>query len=281
MGGISTASFTVLPVFGNQVTGLTSGATGYVHTIDGTELIVAWKSGRFAVGELVVNNRGTLASPLNEVSSTTVTNETLQTLSSAFVGQERDFGNWSVGLPYGSVDGLWSVGGRSTVTKTRAAGQVVSETIAEPVRSWVTSLSSAIIEGKDIVFEQESATDRKRLVVKDYKQSEKRGMVGALTASTTVNQFLATNVSDYNVDTLAKNSTGDYTITFQTPLARNDYRTMLTVSKGTTGVNDLEVQVYLSNAAYVRIRMYLRSTGALVDIPAGHAVFLSVFGGDI
>lgn len=273
LAGITTASFSVAPVESDIVTGSTSGAIGLVQSIDGSELVVRWFSGTFEAGETVVNNRGTIASPTNEASSTTISTVTHSTLTGQSLTADFIRGYWGVGLPPEVCKSHWTVGGRSAVTKTRGGGQYEYETVSHPSRAWVDSYENATPAGFEVVYDTTAAAASRRLTLRKLGESgdRARGYGNALDVNFSNSALIST--SAFNVATLSRTGTGIYEIVPTVDFVRAD----MTVALGNSSISDFS-RVYSKATNKVIIRNY-NSSWVLADLVGSVEVIVS--GGDI
>lgn len=270
LGGISTSSFAVTPVQGDRMTGLTSGAVGLVFSIDGTLTILIWKEGVFTTGESVVNNRGTLAVPINEVSSDTVTSGEFTNETSTPLTCDYLYGQWGVGLPAELAVKPLTVGGSIAIQATRTFGQYIPVTYAEPVFTMVDSFENTTPVGRDIVLD----TGKNRLVLKKFNETEQTAHVGAVGAHTNFNDGLLTAGTSFNVpSSVTKNATGDYSIFFTVPFDNADY----TINFGAGDRRD-NPSVFVQTTTELRIRNYDNQSDILTN--ARGQIHVICVGGD-
>ncbi len=271
--GITTSSFTITPVAGDRIIGVNSGAVGLVVSIDGTETVLSWREGVFEVGEKVVNNRGTVAAPANETSSTAVINQTRDTLTSNSLTVDVLNGYWGVGLPPEAAGSHFTVGGRTAVVKSRPGGQHSTETITDPSRAWVDSYENTTPDGLEVVLDTTKTINRRRLVLRRLGETNNIGAVGLTFASTSFSSTLLTSTTNYNVSgNPVRNSLGDYTIIFDSAAKRSDY----TVAIANSNIAD-NTRYYIKTPTALRIRNY-DSAGNLADLTG--AVDLTLTCGD-
>ncbi len=263
---IKTASFSSVPAVGEKITGNTSGAVGFVLSVDATKTIVEWVKGTFVVGESVADS--------NESSSTTISAMTVSLLSSHTLATDFAHGNWGIGLPAGSVRDVLAVGGRIASAITRTMGQYVDETVTKSGFRWLDSYESSPPNGFDILYDTTIAAAVRRLLLYKYGESTARAFIGATRALVAFDNAVAVSTSRFNVSGVVRNGTGDYTITFAVAFTRADYIVQLTENnvddKPTVGVKALGT---------LQILNFNRGTGAAKDIVGNLNV--SCFAGDI
>lgn len=273
--GITTASFTTVPVKGEIVTGAISGAKGRLYSIDANECKLTWISGSFEVGEAVTD--------ADETSITTIATESIDALIAPTIGWNVHEGQLVVGLPTNMTNGGYTlnIGGKIAVQNTRSFGQIQPAVVTSPAFAWVDDWDSASPTGLEVEMDTTVATGTERLQVTNLGNSIKKGLVGALSASTQIKSNLLVSTSAFNVASITNPSTGVYTVTFKNPLVRADYVPQITIRRIITGMHDLKAQVYAIGTDSCTIRVYTESTASLVNLDADHSLMFSVFCGDI
>lgn len=274
LNGVGTSSFSVAPVKGNLITGVISGASAHVLTISASQIELVWFSGKFQNGESVVCNRGTIASPVNEASSTTITSIVEELKTGIPVSQGFDTGYISIGLPPSAPKEMFAVGGKSAVTRTRAGGWYLPKTITDPSRVWVDNFELSTPNGYEITYDTVPAAASRRLNLRKYDQTSNIGHIGAVRGHTNFTDAVIPATSGYNIASVVKNSTGDYTITFTTAFARADY----TVALSKTNPLD-DPYIFAQTTTELRIRNATNGTATLANLLG--RVHVSCVGGDI
>lgn len=280
VAGVGEGSFSVLVEQGDLVSGVTSGAEGFVLTSAPSSMVLTWFSGGFQVGEKLTINKGTRLSPILETSTDITTSVTPTRVIGTSLSWGRRWGEVSVGLPPNSTFGVFSIGGRSTVSPTRNFGQSLQEVVFDPVRSWAVNLEGSP-SGLDLSLDTSKPITKRRLYVRDYKNSTNKGAVGTSLCFCTIDSNAAASTSSLNVDSVVKNSTGDYTVNFTDSAVRADYTVVYGIEKITSGMSDLHIDTFIRATGLVRFRVYTRTTGVLTDIPANHRVSIQCKGGDL
>lgn len=263
--GIGTAGWSTLPAVGTLITGSVSGAKGWFLSSDATTTTVLWLSGKFAVGDALIDD--------NETTSGTVSSVTFSTQLNQPLGQDFRRGNWSIGLPPGSPRHLFAVGGKVAVAKSRTSGQHIDETVNNPSYVWLGSYESDY-NGFELVYNTTPAAASRRLTLRKLGESTDRANVGACAAHVIFSDAALVSTSAFNVASITKTGTGRYAIAFTTPLARADYAVIVSLEEATKSGYPLSKTVNgftlaVSNAG----------TTTAVDLAAIASVV--IFGGDI
>jgi hypothetical protein len=273
LNGITTTSFALTPTIGTLITGSISGAVGYIESITSTYLKLFWLSGNFITGETVINNRGTIASPNNQSSSTTITlviNEHLQGNPLTF---NFENGYFSLGLPPLIGKSPVNVGGRIAIQKTRSFGQILPETILNPSLLLLDSYENSTPNGFEIIYDTSKSISQRRLEVKNMNESNAFGEIGAIKAHTGFSNSVLPAYTSYNISSIVRNSTGDYTINFINLFKTTDFQI------GISNYNPLDYTiVYARTISSLRIRNYITGTSTLQDLNAEVNVIIT--GGD-
>lgn len=160
ISGITTASFGSVPSVYELITGSTSGAKGYVLSIDGSNLVVLWITGKFTVGETVSDS--------NETTLDTISAATFNEASFPWVAQSERTGHWSVGLPPGIASHLFAVGGDVALTKTRTAGQYVESTVTHPTIHFLDGYEEVSPSGFALRYDTTNGAGARSLGVRTY-----------------------------------------------------------------------------------------------------------------
>ncbi len=268
LNGIGTAQWVSVPTFGTTITGTTSGAVGQVISVDASKTTVLWFSGRFAAGETVSDN--------NETTVATITTAVFTLTPMPRIHQGFVRGNWGIGLPAESAlrRPLLAVGGMIGVQQTRTYGQHVDETINHPGYEFVDSYESSSPNGFQIIYDTTPSAAYRRLTLRKYQTSAEIGFVGAVRACTGFTDAAIKADSGFNVASITKNGTGDYTINFTNAFARADFMVSLTTSAA------LEyAYVFTKTTSLVRVRVVTTGTTTLVDLTG--VLDVICVGGDI
>lgn len=267
INGVGTSNWGVAPAVGDQVyqtSGSTTIAAGFIVSQTTSTTTVVWTQGKFVAGSPLkygVSNTST-----SNVTSAVYTNTPMPWLAQDFVK-----GGWSIGLPPQTAEESFTVGGRIVSTSTRDAGQYKYKTITNPGYGFISSYESNT-RGRWMVCE--SANDYKRVVLKDVTDTNTVGQVGACGAHVSFNNAATVSSSNFNVTSITRNGTGDYTITFTSAFARSDY----TVSLSTAAPLDF-AYVYAKNTGTLQIKVVQTGTSTPRDLTG--LVGIACFGGDI
>lgn len=247
--GIGVDDFVTTPSDGDIITSNSSSGRGIFLFGDNSSITVCWIGGRYTVGESVTKDNGST----QEISSELIgsINETRNSANALRWG--RKYGEVSINHPPETTFGSYTVGGRSTVTATRSLGQIIRENIVDPVRSWVKSMEDTIIEGKDLAYD----VANKILAIRDYRGSVNLGQVGAVTSYTNFNDSATPSISSYNISSITKNGTGDYTLTFTNPLKLSSESVFMSYLNTQTGKPaNIEAKVFAINQNVVRVQVF-------------------------
>lgn len=278
INGVGSSSFTTPPVKGDIIEGVDSGTIGILYSIDTNSMVVVWTYKKFQVGERL--NDG------DETTTDTITSTSVSTLSFTGLHTGRTEGNWTFGLPPDNDNlnpYILGIGGKSVASLPRTAGQNIPAemSLTETGFAFVDHLELATPNGFELVYDTSPAAASRRIELKKFGDSTAQSAIGLHRASTTISSSLIASFSALNVASITNPSTGNYTITFTNEFARADYRVQHSLRKISTGMNDVEVQVFSKTAGSCTLRVYTRSTGNLVDLDADHQIDFDCFGGDI
>lgn len=156
---------------------------------------------------------------------------------------------------------------------SRPLGQYEHETIDNPSFAWVDSYENVTPSGREIVLDTGVTAANRRLNVRKYGESELRGHVGAACCHVNFANAVVKTTSSFNVDSIVRNSTGDYTINLDVSNARAD----ATVSIANTDIADRTI-FYIQTTSSIRVRNY-NAADTLTDLVG--RVHVAAFGGDI
>jgi hypothetical protein len=266
--GVGTGDWTTLPSLGNLVEGVTSGAAGFFISTDATTTVLHWFSGKFVAGETL-----RLVSPLT-ISSTTVSSVSFTNTSMQPLAQDLVKGNWSIGLPAASTTHLFTTGGKIAVTQSRAFGQYDPYAVVNPAYVWHDLIADVPTNGFEITYNTTPAATSRRLTLRKLGQATDRSHIGAVFAHGSFNDAGAVSASAYNIASITKNGTGDYTVNFTNAAVTADYSITLSTRGGL-----LYAYVFVYGADFARIRVVTTGTSTLVDVVG--ELFIQCMGGDI
>lgn len=272
LSGITTASFVVTPIVDDLIIGNTSGAIGLVKSINGSSLVVNWQSGKFVVGESVTHNRGTVSSPINQTSNTNISSVSSSLLPSNALTFNFKNGYSSFGLAPELAKSPLTVGGRIAIQRSETRGQHYPEDITNPSLLFIDTYSNTTPSGIEIYLDTLSGLNR--LEVKKTNSSVTFGEVGAVKAHTSFSNSALKADTSYNVSSIVRNGTGDYTINFINPFPRADYQISLTNSSDPLD----HTIMYVQTDTVLRVRNYQIGTSTLKDL--GGLLHVIIVGGD-
>lgn len=243
-----------------------SGATGYVLDVSVTRTTVLWLSGKFQVGEALIDN--------NETTTAVTTAVTYYETPFHSLTQDLEHGNWSIGLPPGIARDVFAVGGKIASQRTRTGGQYVEETITDPGFVLVDSYENATPNGFEIIYDTNLSAPLRRTVLRKFNDSANQANLGAVRAHTAFNNSAAYSASSFNIASVARVGTGDYSITFTNPFVAANYSVSLTTD------NPMQyAYVYGKTTSVLYLRVATTGTSTLVDLTGNLNVIC--LGGDI
>jgi hypothetical protein len=266
LNGIGTAQWTSVPAENTLITGQTSGAKGFLLSVSAGATTVLWFSGTFVAGEKLSDN--------NETTTATVSSVSASITSMQWLGQDFKRGNFSIGLPPGLVTHLLAVGGKIAATKTRSAGQHIDQAVTNPAYVWIDDYEAVTPSGLEIAYDTSVVANRRRLFLRNLNGSTNRAQVGAVFAHGSFGDAGVVSTSAYNISSITKNGTGDYTVNFTDAAAAADYNITLSTR------DPLQyAYVFVYTESLARIRVVTTGTNTLVDLSA--EMFIQCMGGDI
>jgi len=269
--GITTASFSTVPTKGTIITGTTSGAKGHLYSIDGSEMLLTWISGEFQAGETVSDD--------DETTTDTISTQALSLLTATNIGWSRQDGQIMLGLPTNLENSgqALNVGGKVLAQNTRAFGQFNPVTTTSPGYVWLDDLDAATPAGLEVTMDTTVSAGRERLELCETDGVTSgliKGHVGATNCYTNFSNSVLSATTDFNVASIVRNGTGDYTITFANAFNRADY----TVALAQASPND-HPYIFSQTTTTLRIRNVAHGTTTpLVDL-AGQ-IHVTCSGGD-
>jgi hypothetical protein len=244
-----------LPVAGDTITGVTSGAKGIVISLSATQTILLWVSGVFAVGEKLTNGAQT---PTNTLSVATYAETAMQPL-----GYDLTKGNWSVGLPPGSTTNLFSVGGKIASARSRTMSQYIDVTVNDPGYVWLDSYEGAPANGFEAIYDTSVAAASRRLYKRKLNETTNRQMIGSFSAGVNFNNAGTIAVGSFNVTSVGRIAAGRYLVTFVTAQTSATY--LVTMSSDDLTLADRDQRVTAKGTGNFEIRNY-NAAGALSDL---------------
>ena len=122
--GTGAGGFVSVPAVGVEVTGSVSGAKGWFVSATANTTTLLWNSGKFAVGDRLIDDNETTTNAATGVAFAVTPNQPM--------GTDLRKGSWSIGLPAGLGDELLNLGGRLQVLPTRNFSQFVYKAITHP-----------------------------------------------------------------------------------------------------------------------------------------------------
>ena len=255
LNGIGTANWVSIAPVNTTITGLTSGAKGFMVSVDAGSTTVIWFSGKFVAGEQLSDNNETASGTISSVATTSTEMQRL--------GQDFTKGNWSIGLPPGILPVLFGVGGKIASARTRSASQYVDVLVNDPGYLWVDSFEGAPPNGFEVIYDTSGGAAAGRLYKRKYGEVINRQIVGSLSAACIFGNGLAVNAKGFNVTSITKPGTGRYLVTATTQWGNTEYAVSLASDDLTLA--DRDQRVTAKGLASFEIRNY-NAAGALADL---------------
>jgi hypothetical protein len=244
---VGTDDFATNPVVDDILTGDTSGARGTIVSIDANNTTLQWLSGTFVAGETLADD--------DESSSSTVTSATKTNLLAPWLASSPENGRWVLGgLRPGQGIYDFTVGGGMALAPTQNAGQHIETTWVDPTLALIDANTSTP-NGVAVILDQTPSAASRRLetarVTSGTLDTTPAGHIGAAVAYCNFNDSVAVGTSAYNVGSVTKNATGDYTVNFTNAVARADFAVSVTTDDpGEYGV------IFVKTTSSVRVRVY-------------------------
>jgi hypothetical protein len=254
-----------LPSVGNLVEGNTSGAAGFVISVDATSTVLLWFSGEFVAGETLH-----LASPSSN-STSTVTSAVYTSTPMPPLSQDFLRGGWSVALPPQVVTDSFAVGGRIVSTPTRSAGQYTETVVTDPGFGFKSSYETSI-RGRYMVAD--SVYDFKRIVLRNLTTTANIANVGACIGHCVFASGGGVSSSSFNINSVTKSATGIYDVVFLNPVERADYSVLITTGAALD-------YGFVTNRTVNGFTVNIVQTGTATARDATASVSFACFGGDI
>lgn len=276
LNGITTSSFTTCPVPDALVRGNTSGARGYLLSIDSAKATVEWVAGRFVAGESVRDS--------NETSVTTLSSASFTAAAGHNIGWGLRHGLPSIGVPPEAPIEAWTVGGFSVVQPTRSMSQHIVNDRTLAGRVWMDWVENEIPKGFVVVMDPSSSDSSRRLTLRKYANGPVGGDRANLGAVIAHGQFRDDELiagGSFNLAGVTKNGTGDYTLRLSIPTASDKFQVHCTTGDTTEYAvwNAKTKDGGAGGTATVRIRVVDPAT----NTPKNLSQFLDIIitGGDI
>ncbi|MDR0265073.1 MAG: hypothetical protein LBJ04_17785 [Sphingobacterium sp.] len=268
--GIAQSSFINTIAIGDMVTGSTSKGYGIIRSIEPSSIVIVLEGFKFINGESVVVN--------GENSSTVITNQSISANIPLQVMSVDDMkGYWGFGTAPYENRSLLSIAGELTVAPTRSAGQYIEDNLVNSTVSFIPSVakdSYSPNNGLSITMDNSKPQSSRRLTLTKRKSNDAIGHIGAVRAYGNLNTSTLINTSSFNVSSIIRNSSGDFSVQFSSPFSRADYAVALSSS------NPMEFPyVFAKTITSLRIRIAITGSTNLVD-PTGIIGFICT-GGDV
>lgn len=271
--GTGAGGWVSVPPVGTEITGNTSGAKGWFISADATTTTILWNSGKFAVGEKLIDNNETTVNTASGVSFSLTQNQPL--------GTDLRKGNWSVGLPTGLGDELLNLGGRLAVLPTRTFSQFVYKTITHPGIVLADLVADVPTNGYVLHYDTTAAAASRRPTFRKIASAVEGTQDLAHAASVRcfvqfTNSAIKSN-SSFNCTSVTRTGTGLYTIAVPAGVFTTaDF----CVTFGTESPLSYAVCDWASTTTTsIAIKVYTTGTSTLADVIGRLSV--TVVGGDI
>jgi hypothetical protein len=266
LNGIGTAQWTSVGPVNTVITGTTSGAKGFLVSVSAGATTVLWFSGKFQAGETLSDN--------NETTTATVSSAVYSETRMPWLAQDYTRGNWSISLPPGSVTDSFAVGGKIATAASRTAGQYIDVVVTNPAYVLLDSYENTPPNGFEITYNTAPAAASRRITLRNFGSTTDRSNMGAVLAHCTFTSAAVPSTSSFNITSITKNATGDYTLNFTNAAVRADFSVSVSTEQP---LQYAYIFAYTTSSA--RIRIVTIGTSTLVD-PTG-SVHVNILGGDI
>lgn len=271
LNGIGTAQWSSVPPVGTTITGTTSGAKGFVLSVQSDFTDVEWFSGAFVAGETVSDN--------NETTTATITSAVRSVPESAWLANNPVNGAWVFGdLPPGSARHQLTVGGNVRLAPTRGGATHIPESVANPAIFWGNSIEAETPHQLGIRYLASGAETSRRLDIVDTDRATSLGVISPYSAMAYFGNSVIPDSNWHNIQSATRHSTGRYDLVYAQPLKRAfgipSLCFMGVSAAGFTAVLDFMTTTSVSLFVY-------NASGALADIPEGAQVCFKMSGTDI
>lgn len=222
LNNVGTSGWATTPAAGTIIYGVTSGAIGIKHPVQSNAALALdmyWVSGTFIAGEQVTDGVTTSTNSIGGGGVTYANNTNVFLL----FGINRPCVTYGV-QPEWCVTGF-DIGARLTVRNSCGsyAGSNHMETVTYAAILWTNTSTAVPTTGKQIILDTNN-----NLVAKDGVAASSGaggGLVGAIQCLGTFNNTPAfTGSKRFNASAVAYLGTGQYRVSFTTPLADTDYQ---------------------------------------------------------
>jgi hypothetical protein len=271
LNGIGTAQWTSVPAAGVLVTGVTSGARGFVLTVAAGYTDLLWFSGRFVAGERVSDN--------NETTTATITSAVFSEFANAWISQDLKTGAWTIGdRPPGAGTETVNISGNTKVVPTRGGVANVPKSVSNPGYFWGDDPENPTFNQIGIIYPATGTASLRRLQMVRQNSSTSVGAVVPVSVMVNVNDALLISDQAVNVASITKTGTGEYQVNFINNLA--SAFPIYTLSLDGFYMPDWWAGVTFQAVGSVTVRVR-NPAGVATDLPAGAQVGLVGMGGDV
>lgn len=271
LNGIGTAAWSSVPAAGVRVTGTTSGAKGFVVSVDTGYTDVEWFSGRFQAGETVSDN--------NETTTATITTAVTTVTDLAWIAQDLLTGAWTCGnRPVGVGTEQLNISGNIKVVPTRSSSTAIPKTVTNPTCIWGDDPEAVSPNQLGLQYDTTVTAARRRLHQVRNDLTTWNGTICPVSAMVAFTDAALVDTNAVNVASITNTATGKYTVAFTNNLARTAY--IPSISMDAFYMQNWWVGVTLRAVGSCEVWVK-DNTGAFADIPAGAFVALTILGGDI
>jgi hypothetical protein len=271
LNGIGTAQWTSAPAAGVLVTGVTSGAKGFVLTVAAGYTDLLWFSGRFVAGERVSDN--------NETTAATITSAVFSEFANAWISQDLKTGAWTIGdRPPGAGTETVNISGNAKVVPTRGGVANVPKSVSNPGYFWGDDPEIPTFNQIGIIYPATGTAGLRRLQMVRQNSPTSVGAVVPVSVMVNVNDALLISDQAVNVASITKTGTGEYQVNFINNLA--SAFPIYTLSLDGFYMPDWWAGVTFQAVGSVTVRVR-NPAGVATDLPAGAQVGLVGMGGDV
>lgn len=273
LNGIGTAQWTSVPVAGTLVTGTTSGARGFVLTVDASYTDLLWFNGKFATGETVSDD--------NETTTATISSAVLTVGINSWSAQNLSTGAWTIGNhPPGVGTETLNISGNVRLAPTRGFGSTINmpKTVTNPAMVWTDNPEAVSPNQIGLMYPTSGTASLRRLQAVRQDLTTSTGAIAPVGAMVAFANTALVDTNAVNVASITNTATGKYTVTFTNSLVRALY--IPSVSMDAFYMQNWWVGVTFRAVGSCEVWVK-DNAGNFANIPAGAFVALTILGGDV
>jgi len=271
LNGIGTAQWVSVPAAGVLVTGVTSGARGFVLTVAAGYTDLLWFSGDFVAGERVSDN--------NETTAAAITSVVLSENANAWIAQNLKNGAWTIGdRPPGVGTETANISGNAKVVPTRGGVANIPKAVTNPGYFWGDDPENPAFNQIGIIYPATGTPGLRRLQMVRQNSLTSVGAMVPVSVMVNVNDALIVADQAVNVASITKTGTGQYQVNFTNNLA--SAYPIYTLSLDGFYMPDWWAGVTFQTVSSVTVRVR-NASGVATNLPAGAQVGLIGMGGDV